>query len=83
VLKYNDAYIREYVLCSPDAGGPNIERPIVTRRQRTPPPKQIGPKPRPKKDAAGSKPPRQTEAERLFFKLWDLVRTGQDTSQAH
>lgn len=48
VVKYRDAYIREYELLpaegpSPDDGEPS---PLIRRRQKTPPPKRIAPRPR-------------------------------------
>jgi hypothetical protein len=71
VVQYREAYIREYELApaegpAPDDGGPS---PIIRRRQKTPPPKRIAPRPRrarnePKgvRTAAIGTPSRQPEA---------------------
>lgn len=83
VLRYEDKPIREYHLHPADGltPGDGGDPPVMTRRQKTPPPAEIAPRSRARKDrqtkgarpAAAKRPPRQTDAERVFFILYDLI----------
>jgi hypothetical protein len=83
VLRYEDTHIREYHLYPADgpAPGDGGDPPAMTRRQKTPPPAEIAPRSRAGKKrqtkgarpAAVKRPPKQTDAERVFFMLYDLI----------
>lgn len=56
VVKYNDGFIRDYEIRPWDGRAPiPQDPPNVVRRQRTPPPTQIGPRPRKKREPIGKR----------------------------
>jgi len=99
-LRYHDKLIREYELIpasgpspegsDPEDGGDGGDPPVVTRRQKGPPPTRIAPPSRPRKPGgakslrpAAKKEPKPTGAKRDLTILYRFVRRGVNTIVAN